>query len=265
MGGGPGYLIGGGLTEVLRAEGHDVRAESVEPRGEFRAEIRTQFELYKLLAGRVLAARRDGRFPLVLSGNCGATLGAIAGAETKRLGVVWFDAHGDFNTPETTASGFLDGMGLAVAAGLCWERLAASIPDFTPVRGADILHVGGRDFDSEEREMFERVGASVVDAGAIERAGVREALRAAVSRLRHNVEAAHLHVDLDVLNPKEAPANEYATEEGGLSVEEAVESVSFIKENLKVTSATFAALDPKYDPRGKTLQAALKLIRVILD
>src|SRR5437870_211286 len=93
MGGGPGYLVDGGLTEVLRAEGHDVRAESVEPRGEFRAEIRTQFELYKLLAGRVLAARRDGRFPLVLSGNCGATLGAVAGAETKRLGVVWLDAH----------------------------------------------------------------------------------------------------------------------------------------------------------------------------
>src|SRR5436190_2039200 len=85
----------------IRADGHEVWAESVEAQEEFRAEIRTQFELYKLLAGRVLKARRGGRFPLIMSGNCGATLAAIAGAETKRLGVVWFDAHGDFNTPET--------------------------------------------------------------------------------------------------------------------------------------------------------------------
>lgn len=264
MGGGPEHFIGNGLTQVLQADGHKVFVESVEPQAEFRAEIRTQFELYGLLAERVRKARRDGKFPLILSGNCGATLGAIAGAGTRRLGVIWFDAHGDFNTPETTTSGFLDGMGLAIAAGLCWKNLAASIPNFSPVRGANILHVGVRDFDAEEREMFEQAGATVVDAAAIEQTSVRDALNPAMSKLRFGVEEAHLHIDLDVLNPKEAPANEYVTEEGGLSVDQMVEAVGFIGENLKITSATIAAFDPKYDPQGKTLQAGLKLIRKIL-
>ena len=133
MGSGPEHFINNGLTQALQASGHKIFVESVEPKTEFRAEIRTQFELYGLLAERVAEARQDGKFPLILSGNCGATLGAIAGAGTKRLGVIWFDAHGDFNTPETTTSGFLDGMGLAIAAGLCWRRLAASIPNFSPL------------------------------------------------------------------------------------------------------------------------------------
>lgn len=265
MGGGPEHFVGNGLVKVLEADGHRVFVESVEPTDGFHAEIRTQFELYARLAERVACARRDGNFPLILSGNCGATLGAIAGAGTQRPGVIWFDSHGDFNTPETTTSGFLDGMGLAIAAGLCWQKLAASIPGFNPVCGANILHIGARDFDAEERAMFERVGATVVDAAAINLRGVRDALQAPVSKLGFGVKETHLHIDLDVLNPKEAPANEYVTEEGGLSVEHLGEAIRCIKDLLKITSATIAAFDPKYDPQGKTLQAGLKLMRQILS
>jgi len=265
MGSGPEYFVSNGLAEVLQAEDHEVWVETIESNAEFRAEVKTQFELYRLLAERVVKARRNGKFPLILSGNCSATLGAIAGAETKRLGVIWFDAHGDFNTPETTSSGFLDGMGLAVAAGLCWKRLALSISNFSPVAGASILHIGGRDFDSEERVLFEQAGATVIDAATIEQASVRDVLTPVMSKFRFDVEEAHLHIDLDVLNPKEAPANEYVTEEGGLSVKQMIESVELIKENLKITSATIAAFDPKYDSQGKTLQVGLKLIRKILS
>ncbi len=265
MGSGPEHFISNGLAEVLQTGGHEVWVETIESNAGFQAEVKTQFELYRLLAGRVAKARRNGKFPLVLSGNCSATLGAIAGAETKRLGVIWFDAHGDFNTPETTSSGFLDGMGLAIAAGLCWKRLALSIPNFSPIRGANILHVGGRDFDLDERALFEQVGATVVDAAAIKQASVRDVLTPVMSKFRLDVEEAHLHIDLDVLNPKEAPANEYVTEEGGLSVKQIVEAVGIIKENLKITSATIAAFDPKYDSQGRTLQAGLKLIGEILS
>ena len=265
MGSGPEHFVGKGLAEVLQAEGHEVWVETIESNAEFQSEVKTQFELYRLLAESVAEARRNSKFPLILSGNCSATLGAIGGAETKRLGVIWFDAHGDFNTPETTSSGFLDGMGLAVAAGLCWKRLALSIPNFSPIAGTNILHVGGRDFDSEERALFERAGATVIDAAAIEQMSVRDVLTPVMSKFRFNVEEAHLHIDLDVLNPKEAPANEYVTEEGGLSVKQIFEAVGLIKENLKITSATIAAFDPKYDTQGKTLQAGLKLIRKILS
>ena len=265
MGNGPGHFVGNGLAELLRADGHKVFVESVEPKAEFRAEIQTQFELYGLLAERVAEARRDGKSPLILSGNCGATLGAIAGAGTKRLGVIWFDAHGDFNTPETTTSGFLDGMGLAVAAGLCWKRLASSIPNFSPLAKTNILHVGGRDFDREEKASLERVGATVVDAAAIEQTNVRDALQSALLKLRSAAEAAHLHIDLDVLNPREAAANEFVTREGGLSVMQLGEAIGLIKENLEINSATVAAFDPKYDRQAKMLQAGLKLIRQILS
>ena len=110
-----------------------------EAQGSFRAEIQTAFELYRQLAERVCAARREGRFPLVLSDNCGSGIGTVAGVGTARLGVIWFDGHGDFNTPETTASGFLDGMGLAVVAGLCWKTLAASVPHFSPYMAGQCL------------------------------------------------------------------------------------------------------------------------------
>ena len=265
MGGGPEHFVGNGLAEVLQADGHEVWIESVEAQAEFRAEIRTQFELYGLLAGRVRMARREEKFPLVLSGNCGATLGAIAGAENVRLGVIWFDAHGDFNTPETTTGGFLDGMGLAIAAGLCWKSLAASIPNFRPVNGANILHVGGRDFDAGERETLEQAGATVVAAAAFEQESVRDVLTPVMSKFQRGVEEVHLHVDLDVLNPQEFPANEYAAQEGGLGAEQIVEAVGFIKENLKITSATIAAFDPKYDSEGKTLRAGMKLMSKIIN
>src|SRR5947207_11426357 len=105
MGNGPNNFVGNGLEEVLRADGLEVFVESVQDKGKFRVEIQTQFELYRLLAERVAEARGNGKFPLILSGNCGATLGAIAGAGTKRLALIRFDAHGDFNTPETTTRG----------------------------------------------------------------------------------------------------------------------------------------------------------------
>jgi arginase len=265
MGRGPEYLVSHGLAAVLRAEGHEVWTESVESQTEFRAEIKTQFELYRLLAERVREAHRERKFPLILSGNCGATLGALAGAGTDELGMIWFDAHGDFNTPETTTSGFLDGMGLAIAAGLCWQKLAAAIPNFMPVSSTSILHIGGRDFDAGERERFAQAGATVVDAAAIKQHGVRAALTPALAQIRSVVKAAHLHIDLDVLNPQEAPANEYITEAGGLSVAEVVAAVGFIKEHLGISSATIAALDPKYDVLEQTLAAGYKLIRAIIS
>jgi len=265
MGSGPEHFINNGLTRALQAEGHEVFVETVESKAEFRAEVQTQFELYGSLAKRVAEARRNGQFPLILSGNCGATLGAIAGAETKRLGVIWFDAHGEFNTPETTASGFLDGMGLAIATGLCWKRLASSIPGFRPISGSNILLMGGRDFDEGERERLEETGVMVVDAAAIAQTGVQAALDSVMPGFLRDVEEVHLHIDLDALNPEEAPANSFVTENNGLRVDEMSEAIRYIKQNLKTTSATIASFDPRYDPQGKTLSAALEFIKQIIS
>jgi arginase len=265
-GSGPEYLINKGLTRVLQDEGHEVSVETIESQAAFQAEVQTQFELYRTLAARVAEARRNGRFPLVLSGNCGATLGAIAGAGTKRPGIIWFDAHGEFNTPETTTSGFLDGMGLAIATGLCWKRLAASIPGFRPVPGSNILLIGGRDFDEGEQERLEQSGVTVIDHVTIEKTGLQNALQPAISKLAGDVDEIHLHIDPDALNAKEAPANTYQfMAEGGMSVEQIRASIALIKKDLKITSATLASFEPEYDAQSKTSDILFELLKQILN
>jgi arginase len=264
VGRGPEHLLNSGLKEILHSQGHEVSVEIIESQKEFRAEVGTQFELYGYLAKRVAEARKNSKFPLILSGNCGATLGAIAGAGTKPLGVIWFDAHGEFNTPETTTSGFLDGMGLAVATGLCWKNLAASILNFQPISAKRIMLVGGRDFDPGERERLEQAGVRVVDCAAIEQTSMAVALSAPLSRLSSSVEEVHLHIDLDALNPKEVPANGFVTEEVGLGVQQLREAIALIKETSKITSTTIASFDPASDPQGKTVQATLEFIKQIV-
>jgi arginase len=264
MGSGPEHFINNGLTQILEADGHQVSVATIEAQSEFRAEVQTQFELYRSLARQVAEAKQNGKFPLVLSGNCGATVGVIAGSGPKRLGVIWFDAHGEFNTPETTTSGFLDGMGLAIATGLCWKQLAASIPHFEPLPGEHILLIGGRDFDTGERQRLEQAGARVVDAAAIAETSVRDSLQSAITNFQNSIEEVHLHIDLDALNPKEAPANGFVTENSGLRVDEVSEAIRYIKENLKITSLTVASFDPRYDPQEKTLQASLHLIQQVI-
>src|SRR6185503_10619157 len=151
MGRGPAYLLRHGAASTIRALGHEVDAEYVEPTGFQGAnpptstEIATSFSLYRELATRARAAHERSALPIILSGNCGATLGAVAAAcapSTGDLGVVWLDAHGDFNTPDTSTSGFLDGMVLAALTGRGWRAMTASMPGFSPVQDANVVLVG---------------------------------------------------------------------------------------------------------------------------
>ena len=90
----------------------------------------------------------EGRFPLVLAVNCFTSLGTVAGLG-RDVGVVWFDAHGDFNTPDTTTSGFLDGMGLAMLLGDGWRELRQTVEGLRPVPAEHALLVGARDIDPD--------------------------------------------------------------------------------------------------------------------
>jgi arginase len=265
-GSGPEHLVDNGLIQTLQSERHEVAVEIVESQTEFRAEVQTQFELYRALARRVAQARQNSKFPLILSGNCGATLGAIAGTDAKRLGIVWFDAHGEFNTPETTGSGFLDGMGLAIATGHCWTRLAASIPGFHPISGSNILLIGGRDFDDREQDRLEESGITVVDYATLKQTDVQEILKSPISKLAGNVDEIHIHIDPDAFDSREAPANSFQfLAEGGLSVAQLSEVIALVNKDLKITSATIASFDPAYDPQARTLSALLRLINQILS
>ena len=263
MGAGPERFVHNGVEQTLRNCGYDVYVDCIEARGSFRAEIKTAFELYATLAERVGLAYRSGIFPLVLSGNCSSCLGTVAGVDPVQLGIVWFDSHGDFNTPETTESGFLDGMGLATAAGLCWEKMAASIPNFKPVWGRNILHVGGRDFYPEEQALFEQSGGSIIPASVIRKTSMREALELCLKDLGTRVSRIYLHFDLDVLDPTIAPANEFAVPDG-LSLSQVQEAIQMIGKQFTICASGIASYDPQYDKKDKILTSGIEIMKSTL-
>ena len=183
MGAGPEHLLGNGLGEALGAGGRRVSSQVLHPAGDPPAEVATAFELDGLVSRGVSSAVSEGAFPLVLSGNCNTSVGTLAGVGPTGLGVVWFDAHADFNTPETTTTGFTDGMGLAIAVGHCWKEMARGVPGFSAVPEENVVLVGARDVGPEERERLDASRIGPVDADLIEERGLRGALAQALDAL----------------------------------------------------------------------------------
>lgn len=257
MGAGPGHLLENGLGEVLRSEGPEANVTTVRHEREPTAEVATAFELHCLVSGRVRQAIARGRFPLILSGNCNtAAIGALSGAGPGDLGIVWFDAHGEFNTPETTTTGFIDGMGLAIAVGHCWKTMAAGVPGFSSVPEEDVVMVGVRDADAAEQGRLDASGISVVDADGIEEQGLA-ALAQALDALKNRVSKLYLHLDLDVLDAaKVGKANQFAVE-GGPDEGQLGAMLGMVHERFAVVAAGIASYDPAFDGDGRVLQAAI--------
>ena len=259
IGRGPEHLLDSGLTAALRACGREVRATVVESANDFPAEVATGFGLAGLVSEEVRGAARANEFPLVLSGNCAISVGTLAGLGAADVGNVWFDAHADFNTPETTTSGFSDGMGAAIAVGHCWGAMAAGIPGFVSLAEANLLFVGTRDVEGAERRRLDESSSTVLGARSIRESGVQKALVPALDALRDRVERVYVHLDLDVLDPEEVgPANGYAAA-GGLAREEVEEALVLIGERFSVVAAGIASYDPSLDREEEVSKAALAL------
>lgn len=251
MGAGPEHLRSAGLEKHLAAQGHRVDSKVIEPASmNWRAEVQTSFELMRAVAEQVRAARAASRFPLVLSGNCLSAVGAIAGLG-PRTGVIWIDAHGDFNTPQTTMSGFLDGMTLATATGRCWVELARSIEGFEPVPDKAVVLIGARDLDPGESQTLAR--------SEIVRLGVESApneIESVLQNLGPTMERFYIHLDLDALDPGEGKANGYSAR-GGFSNANLQRLLAIVASHLPVEAMTIASYDPSYDTEGKVCAIAL--------
>jgi arginase len=260
MGRGPLHFQARGLHDVLVSAGYGAHIETIESAETFHAEVRTAFELHRLIAAQVGKAVEQGRFPLLFSGNCNSTIGSITALHPQDIGVVWLDAHGEFNTPETSGSGFFDGMGLAIATGRCWQTAAALTPGFVPLREENIVLIGGRDFDTLEEQMLDESAINVVRAGDVHAAGMN-AVSAALDRL--NVQRVYLHVDFDSLDPSIAPANPFPAPDG-LSIEQAEAIIAQVGERFQIAGASFASYDPSYDVEDRMLNAGFRLMRAIL-
>ena len=208
-----------------------------------------------------------GAFPLLLAGNCNSAVGVAAGLASGGdgagpVGVVWLDAHGDFNTPETTTGGFLDGMALAMLTGRCWRALAATVPGFRPVPETHALLVGGRDLDPQERVALDGSGLLWVPDARIREHGPVRALGPALDALAGRVERVHRHIDLDIHDPGFAPANSYAAP-GGLGPATVLEVVRLVAGRLPLAAGTLAAYDPGCDVEDRMLRVGLDLVELI--
>lgn len=259
---GPGHLLQHGLEQSLRDRGHQVHSARVESRTPVTTEIATAFELNRLLAGQVSLAIHNDRLPVVLAGNCNSCLGTLAGIGQSEIGVVWFDAHGDFNTPETTRSGFLDGMGLATATGRCWQALLGTLPGFRPVAEANVVHIGARDLDPAEERLLQQSEIEAIRPDGDE-TSMRTAIDAALQRLRDRVAKVYLHVDIDVLDTGEALPNRFAAA-GGLSVEFVEELIGRIKDRFELCAGAITSFEPDYDKEDRVVRAGIRLVQAFV-
>ncbi|HEY2375695.1 MAG TPA: arginase family protein [Gemmatimonadaceae bacterium] len=260
MGRGPSFLLRHGVGSSIRALGHEVDAEYIEPGSVDQSnppastEIATSFSLYRQVAERAREARLREALPIVLGGNCGVTLGAIAGHGTA--GVLWLDAHADFNTPETTASGFLDGMALATLTGRCWRTMASRIPGFAPVSDENVVLAGVRDLDPPEEVLLEQSQVTVVR-------GV-ETLTPALDALRERVSRLHFHLDADVLDAELARANSFAAR-GGLTIPQLADVARLAAARFEITSVAVTAYDPAIDTSASVPPAIAAALEALLS
>ncbi|HET9910721.1 MAG TPA: arginase family protein [Anaerolineales bacterium] len=259
---GPEHFLQHGVEQALREHGYQVTSARIESKNSFTTEVGTTIELNRSLAEQVRSAINDKIFPIVLAGNCNSCLGTIAGIDQDQLGILWFDAHGDFNTPETTISGFFDGMGLAMATGRCWQALLETIPGFHPVREANVLHIGVRDLDPAEEKLLNQSEVEVLRPGK-ETSSFRKSVEAALDKLSDKVSRVYLHVDLDVLDTGEALPNHLAVP-GGLSVEAVEEIIEMTQKRFEVRAGAITSFDPSYDKGDEVLNAGIRIMKAFV-
>jgi arginase len=262
---GPDRYLAGGAREVLAAAGTAVTVERVERAGSgpFHDPPAASLAVNRALAPVVARAVEAGRLPLVLAGSCDVALGVLGGFGHSRCGVVWIDAHADFNTPESSVSGFFPGMTAAVLTGNCYADLWAQAGDAAPIPEERIVMLGTRELSPEaEREWLEASAIRVVPWHEGEPRGDVEA---ALDSLAADVEEVYLHVDNDALDPAVGPGIVDEPVPGGLSVEQLEEILRAVTARFRIRAATLATYTPERDEDDRTLRAGLRVIELLAE
>lgn len=264
LGAGPEAILAAGLVDWLTDAGCRVEGPRVVELSD--AERRQYGAWHNVglhgahLAEAVADVRRQGAFPLALLGDCNGSLGMLAGlqrAGASRLGLIWFDAHGDFNTPETTRSGMLGGMPVAVAAGLCLQRLRRGVGLEPPLDSRRILLVAVRDTDPLEQQLIEEQRLAAVRTSDLR--GDRRQLREAMQRFSQNCDAIYIHIDLDVLDPSDAPGMNLPVPDGPTG-DELAAAIALCLSFPRAAALGIASYNAPHDEENRTLAAVYRVI-----
>lgn len=239
LGLGPMALVKAGLQNRLEKVGNTAGLTVVHRQKPFTNELEAIEEINKNLALAVRAAVSAGEFPLVLAGDCNSSIGTLGGLGLASIGVVWLDAHGDFNTPETSPSGYFDGMPLAILTGSCYRTLWNNVTALPPIPESRVALIGARDLDPKEKIRLRQSQIKQV---------------APTIKLKE----VYLHIDLDVLDPLIAPCNAYQAA-NGLSLADVLQIIRLITSQFRIRAAALTAFDPAFDVNGRTRKIGMEI------
>ena len=203
----------------------------------------------------------EREFAIFLGGECSLVMGSLSGMEGRRsgrAGMLWMDAHGDFNTPETTPSGFIGGMCLALACGRGPPLLRGTEESGPLLREDAVVHLGSRALDRQEERAMKESGMMLVSAKELKR-GVSDYGRSAAKLLSDRCDWCVLHIDLDVIDPREMPAVNFL-EPNGLSTEDVLLAARSLKETGRLKAIEVTSYNPLRDASRSRARKVVKLI-----
>ncbi|SFC72923.1 arginase [Bacillus sp. OV322] len=271
---GPSAIRYAGIVERLQNLNLEVRDNGDIPVGRPEVVIDPETKMRNLelvadrssiLAEEVYSAIDRGEFPLVLGGDHSIAIGTLAGTARHypNLGVIWYDAHGDLNTAETSPSGNIHGMPLAASLGIGHPSLT-DIGGFAPkIKPENVVIIGARSLDEGEKELIKNKGIKVYTMHEIDRLGMTKVMEETIAYLKERTDSVHLSLDLDGLDPLDAPGVGTPVM-GGISYRESHLAMEMLAEENIITSAEFVEVNPILDEKNKTAMAAVALIGSLL-
>lgn len=268
---GPSAIRYAGAVGRIESIGHQVtdegniRVSAVEQRKHSDTNLKNLDEVIQVtteLAKKVAEVVEAGKFPLVLGGDHSIAIGTLAGLSDKykNLGVIWYDAHADFNIAETSPSGNIHGMPLAISVGLGHESLVNIHSKGPKVNPKNVVIIGARSVDPEERLLLKEQGVKVFTMHEIDRYGMTSVMEDALAYLRlREVDGVHLSLDLDGLDPLYTPGVGTPVP-GGISYRESHLAMEMLEDSGLITSAEFVEVNPILDEKNKTADVAVGLM-----
>jgi arginase len=207
-----------------------------------------------------------GDFPLIFGGDHSMSIGTLAGVglhckeQGKKLGVVWVDAHPDMNTPETSPTGNIHGMPLAVAMGEGARELTSLCGDFAKVQPENVIIVGARDIDTGEAELIKRLGVKTYTMYDVDKNGMVRVAEEVIAKMKaQGIDHLHVSFDVDSVDPTVAPGVGTPVP-GGLSYREAHFLMEALAESGMVASMDVAEVNPILDEHNRTAEFATGIV-----
>jgi arginase len=225
--------------------------------------VKYEAEILKVcaqLSRQVSKACEEGFLPVVLGGDHSIAMGSIVGSAKvhRPLGLLWFDAHGDFNTPKTSPTGNIHGMPLASVMGYGSGKLVEFCRS-AEIKPENCALVGVRDVDPGERKLLHEAGVRVYTMELVDRLGLGAVMERALETVTNGTTGFHLSFDIDVVDPAHAPGVGTPAL-GGISYRESLMALEMAAETLHIVSMDMVEVNPIMDMRNMTAQSAVSMI-----